>query len=268
MLSFYVKWAGGKAWLADRLVELQQRHRKARLVESFAGGLALARAVEAAAVVANDSNPALINYYIQLRRGLRNVAADGSEIVLLRNDRETFLRNRERYNALLAAGAVNNAEFALLFFYINRTAFNGLHRVNRRGVFNVGFGTYSHIDYAGMMADFPRIQQQIQGWRFLCRDFAKIPLLANDFLFVDPPYDGCFVGYSPNGFTWADQVRLVEWAAAHRGPVVACNSNTPRVVELWQSKGFHVEFVAAPRNINCNGTGRQPVLEMLAMRNV
>lgn len=80
-----------------------------------------------------------------------------------------------------------------------------------------------------------------------------------------PPYDGAFTRYQAGGFSWADQVRLAEWLAAHPGPVLASNQATPRILSLYGQLGFTLWALPAPRRIACNGD-RSPALEMLAAR--
>src|SRR5207245_6848436 len=98
----------------------------------------------------------------------------------------------------------DSAEAAALFYYLNRTGYNGLCRFNQGGGFNVPFGTYGHINYR---YDFSAYQQAFANWNFTNIYFDKIPLKADDFVYADPPYDVEFRQYSKDGFGWHEQVR-------------------------------------------------------------
>lgn len=252
-----LKWAGGKRWLLSRLTPLFDRHRNSRLVEPFVGGMAVALGLEPRRALLNDVNPHLINFYLRLREGFCISRR-------LKNDRAFFLRQRSRFNRLISRGAADSAQAAELFYYLNRTGFNGLCRFNRRGEFNVPFGRYATINY---LRDFGAYAEAFAAWDFSCGDFESVRLRRSDFVYVDPPYDVEFTTYSAGGFDWADQERLVEWLVHHRGPTVVSNQATPRIVRLYRRAGFEITKLSAPRMISCNGD-RARACEMLATRNV
>jgi DNA adenine methylase len=183
---------------------------------------------------------------------------------VLKNDRDFFLRRRERFNDLVTRGECESAEAAAMFYYLNRTGFNGLCRFNRRGEFNVPFGRYAKINY---VRDFTPYSRLFRKWTFRCGDFAAMKLRSDDFLYVDPPYDVEFTTYSSGGFSWEDQERLVEWLARFEGPTVVSNQATPRILKLYRRSGFEITRVAAPRMISCTGD-RSPAWEMIATRNL
>jgi site-specific DNA-adenine methylase len=151
---------------------------------------------------------------------------------------------------------------ALLFYYLNRTGFNGLCRFNNKGEFNVPFGKYKTITYS---ADFLEYRELLGRWEFSCGDFQAMALREDDFIYADPPYDRVFTKYSQQDFTWDDQERLAVWLSQHSGRVVVSNQATDRILALYQKLGFRVDTVEAPRRIACNGN-RKPALEMLAYR--
>src|SRR5262249_33068088 len=142
-------------------------------------------------------------------------------------------------------------EAAQLFYYLNRTCFNGLCRFNRGGEFNVPFGQYQRVKYA---RDFHAYQKLFRRWQFTNRDLAKIPIESSDFVYADPPYDVEFTTYSAGGFSWDDQVRTAELLAKHRGPVMLSNQATKRILSLYTRLGFDLRTLDAPRRISCNGT--------------
>ncbi|MCC6804583.1 MAG: Dam family site-specific DNA-(adenine-N6)-methyltransferase, partial [Anaerolineae bacterium] len=150
------------------------------------------------------------------------------------------------------------------FYYLNRTGYNGLCRFNRKGEFNVPFGSYSRIKYT---RDFYEYQPTLARWTFRAGDFETLEVEAGDFIYADPPYDVNFVSYSQQGFNWDDQVRLAEWLAKHKGPVVLSNQATDRVVQLYERLHFKLHYLNAPRRISCNGD-RTPAREVLATRGI
>lgn len=252
-----LKWAGGKRWQLPHLRPLWAPHAHRRLVEPFAGGLAVAIGLMPPQALLNDANPHLINFYHWLQRGLRVT-------IPMANDKALFYGHRDRFNALLAEGRQATAEAAELFYYLNRTGYNGLCRFNSKGQFNVPFGRYTTINY---VTDFSGYRELFGAWTFTSGDFRDIPLDDEDFVYADPPYDVPFTQYSRGGFSWDDQERTAAWLATLRGPVVLVNQATARVEDLYRSLGFTVSFLAAPRRIDCTGN-RTPAREILGTRNL
>ncbi len=205
----------------------------------------------------NDANPHLINFYRWLQRGLRIEFP-------MTNQEKAFYRRRVRFNALLSEGRGDTSEAAALFYYLNRTGYNGLCRFNSRGGFNVPFGRYNRIGY---VRDFSEYRETFEAWTFTSGDVEAVPLERGDFVYADPPYDVEFTQYSKGGFSWDDQERTAVWLAKHRGPVVLVNQATERVERLYRKLGFAVEFLEGPRRISCTGD-RAPAREVIGTRNL
>ncbi len=252
-----LKWAGGKRWQVPHLRPFWERKCGRRLVEPFCGGLAVTMALMPTRALLNDINPHLINFYLWLKRGL--------VIGLpLTKSKTRYYEYRERFNALLVSGQGGSAEAAALFYYLNRTGYNGLCRFNRSGQFNVPLGRYRKINYSRDFSDYRAV---FANWEFTKLNFDAIPLRPDDFVYADPPYDVQFTQYAKDGFGWTEQVRTAEWLATHPGPVVLANQATPRIIELYSDLGYHLKFLAAPRRISCTGD-RSPASEVLAIRNL
>ncbi|MEM9536449.1 MAG: Dam family site-specific DNA-(adenine-N6)-methyltransferase [Cyanobacteria bacterium P01_E01_bin.45] len=250
-----MKWAGGKRWLVPKLQELWQPYRDRRLVEPFVGGMAVALGLQPQQAILNDTNEHLVNFYQWLQRGLQ-ISRD------LSNDSELYYRYREEFNQLVDADLSTSRDAAELFYYLNRSGFNGLCRFNRRNHFNVPFGRYKTINY---VTDFSDYRPLLDAWVIQQGDFETITTDSSDFIYADPPYDVEFTAYSAGGFDWSEQVRLAEWLSTHNGPVVTSNQATDRICTLYQTLGFSIETLPAPRRISCNGD-RTPALEMLATK--
>jgi DNA adenine methylase len=251
-----LKWAGGKRWLVPHLQPYWQAHRQRRLVEPFCGGLAVTLGLLPQTAVLNDINPHLISFYQWLKRGLR---ID----IQMENEEALYYRHRERFNELITSSQGESLEAAELFYYLNRTGYNGLCRFNqKKGTFNVPFGKYKTINY---LRDFTPYREVLAAWSFTYRPFQDVELLPDDFVYADPPYDVPFTQYTREGFSWDDQVRLAEWLIQHTGPVVLSNQATTRIVELYRNLGYETRILQAPRMINSTGD-RSPAAEVLATR--
>jgi DNA adenine methylase len=250
-----LKWAGGKRWLVPQLAALWQTHSRRRYVEPFCGGLAVPLGLRPANAILNDINPHLINFYTHLQRGLEISIA-------MKNEEKIFYRHRKRFNKLIAQGNWEGAEAAQLFYYLNRTCFNGLCRFNQSGEFNVPFGTHKSIAYARSFAEF---QSLLRNWTFTCDDIESLAVNDEDFIYADPPYDVEFTTYSAGGFSWDDQQRTAKWLAAHPGPVVLSNQATTRIVDMYLELRFEIRYLDGPRRISCTGD-RSTAREVLAVK--
>jgi DNA adenine methylase len=205
----------------------------------------------------NDINSHAINFFQWLKKGL---------VITIRmeNDSRLYYSRRQRFNQLITTGRAKSKEAAELFYYLNRTCYNGLCRFNGSGEFNVPFGRYGKINYC---RDFTPYQTMFRDWHFTAGDFEEVKLAPDDFVYADPPYDVEFRQYSKEGFPWEDQVRLAEWLSNHTGPVVLSNQATDRICKLYGDLGFKLSFLTAPRLISCNGD-RTPATEVIAVKAV
>jgi DNA adenine methylase len=167
-----------------------------------------------------------------------------------RYDEKLFYSHRARFNRLVNHGGARSSEAAQLFYYLNRTCYNGLCRFNQRNEFNVPFGKYKTVNYATTFLPYRNV---FRHWKFTNIDLEKLEVRDDDFIYADPPYDVEFTTYSAGGFVWDDQVRTAEWLAKHRGPVLLSNQATPRIIQLYRRLGFRLKFFDAPRRISSDG---------------
>ncbi|MCU0481230.1 MAG: Dam family site-specific DNA-(adenine-N6)-methyltransferase [Anaerolineae bacterium] len=256
-----LKWAGGKRWLIPHLAPLWQPYSHLRLVEPFCGGLGVALSLNPARALLNDINPHLINLYQWMQKGIPHIGLSQAD-----NDEATFYAKRDQLNNAIRQNNAKTAESAVLFYYLNRTCYNGLCRFNRKGLFNVPFGAYKHIPYM-TEAEFAGYKPVFARWQFTCGDFASLQIADDDFLYIDPPYDVPFTSYAKEDFTWDDQRRLVSWLSDYKNPMVVSNQATPRMIKLYEGAGFEITYLSAPRRISNNGD-RTPAQEMLAYKNI
>src|SRR3989442_8813318 len=113
-----LKWAGGKRWQVPYLRPYWELNQHRRLVEPFCGGLAVTLGLMPERALLNDINPHLVNFYRWLKRGLMTDLP-------MKNSERFFYRHRKRFNALLSNGQEASIEAAALFYYLNRTGYNG-----------------------------------------------------------------------------------------------------------------------------------------------
>jgi DNA adenine methylase len=252
-----LKWAGGKRWQVPIVWRYWQPERHRRLVEPFCGGLAVTLGLMPARALLNDVNPHLINFYRHLQRGL-------TIDMPMSNSRTRYYAARKAFNRLVSSDMSDSQHAAELFYYLNRTGYNGLCRFNRSGLFNVPFGRHMIRDYR---RDFTEYAAVFANWEFTSVSFDEVPLQPDDFVYADPPYDVEFTNYSKNEFGWEQQEQTAVLLARHPGPVVLSNQRTDKIDTLYRSLGYRVTTIKAPRRISCNGD-RAPATEVLAVRNL
>jgi len=258
----FLKWVGGKRQLLPELVT-RLPERFGVYHEPFIGGGALFFHLQPRMACIADVNLRLVRTYRAIRDRVDDV------IELLReypHDKEFFLELRAR-----EIDACDDVEVAAWFIYLNRTGFNGLYRVNRRNRFNVPFGKYKRP----RICDEPLLRacaEVLSGAAILHQPFDCVLDQARpgDFVYFDPPYvpvskTASFTSYAKDGFSSADQARLRDVALElkSRGvKVMLSNSAAPLVHDLY-AEGFERDEILASRAINCVGTRRGKVGELL-----
>lgn len=265
-----MKWAGGKSRLLGQLLPLLpsgvalMRH-----VEPFVGGGALffARMPERALLC--DINPALIATYEAVRDHVAEVSERLERLALehARSPKSAFYRLRERYNR---ARNMSVAERGALFIYLNKTCFNGLHRVNQRGEFNVPLGRYENPRIANHEA-LLAAHRMLRHVELRCAGFESLLASARpgDFIYFDPPYEPVsdtanFTAYAQEGFGRKEQLQLrdVYKALDRRGcKLMLSNSDVPFIRDLYRD--YRIDVVNARRAINRDASKRGPVSEVV-----
>lgn len=258
-----LKWAGGKRWLVPHLQPLWEPHKARRLVEPFAGGLAVTFGLRPREALCNDVNPHVINFFRHLKTGLvLDIHGGISE--------RTYYSHRGAFNELVRQGKAvgmheDGKQAAMFFYYLNRHCYNGLCRFNKKGEFNTPVGDYVHPKFE---KDLTRYKAVLQNWNFSIGDFEDVDLKPTDFVYADPPYDDAYTSYSKGGFAYSDQKRLAEHLKDHKGPVVLSNHATSDMLELYEDCGFDISRRHdAPRMIHCFGD-RTPAKELIATLNL
>lgn len=251
-----LKWAGGKTqMLGDLLPKVPTSYN--RYIEPFIGGGAMFFALNPNDAVIADSNPELINMYKQVAD---NVDAVISYLQKYENTQEMFYRVRA-----LEWEGLPEAEAAARTIYLNKTCFNGLYRVNKKGQFNVPFGKYKAPKFCDVEALYAA-SEALQKANIVYGDYLSVLkeyARPGDFVFLDPPYlpiseYADFKRYTKEQFYEEDHVELAKevFRLQELGCyVILTNSNHPLVHELY--KPFNIEVIQTKRYISCSGSNRK-----------
>jgi len=270
----FVKWAGGKRFVASALDELGLLPGPGMYktyVEPFVGGGALFFRLRPSRALLNDANEELIRAYRAIKEDVGRLTSALAAHEKAHNhvsspDQEAYYYSVRAQDPRFLAPV----ERAARFIYLNRTCFNGLYRVNSKGVFNVPIGRYANPT----ICDPTRLQAAhyaLQGASLRCGDFRLLgPLVERgDFVYCDPPYvpvsaTANFTSYTADSFSETDQHDLAllagEWA--ERGAkVLLSNSDAPSVRKTYKRAGFQTTSISVPRAINSNGARRGRIAE-------
>lgn len=259
----FLKWAGGKRWLADQYPEIFHENCE-RYVEPFLGGGAIFFAKNPESALLSDANGALIECY--------EVVRDHPEQLMRRLEFHQECHNAEHYYSVRAEIPSDRIARVARFLYLNRTCFNGLYRVNLQGVFNVPIGTKTAVVLP--TDDFIGASEALKNASLSVADFERIldQCAEGDFAYLDPPYtanhnNNGFLKYNEKIFSWSDQVRLKNAAlsAAGRGAkVVVSNAAHASVVDLYRNVG-DVIFVSRASVLAADRSKRGAVQEILVV---
>ncbi len=280
----FVKWAGGKTQL---LPELRRRVPSdfGHYWEPFVGGGAMlfdmlqqgtadsgSARVHGSSVTINDSNKWLIETY-------RAICVDVEGVIErlhdLQNEYRTSKGGEKVFYRVRDLGPGDKpAAIAAYVIFLNKTCFNGLWRVNRKGLFNVPHGKRAGQVTICDEDNLRRVSNVLQHVQVSTGDFELSVRAAapGDFVYFDPPYvpvsaSSDFTAYTKEPFGPAEQIRLRDCAIAllARGvKVVLSNADVPFVRELYKpSLGFKIDKVSAVRSINSKADRRGPVGEVI-----
>jgi DNA adenine methylase len=258
----FLKWAGGKSQLLPKLVPFVP-DRYQTYFEPFAGGGAMYFALQPPKAVLGDSNAELINCY--------RIVRDSVEELISALDRHHY--DRDHYYAVrgLDPAALSPVEMAARTIFLNKTGYNGLYRVNRKGGFNVPFGRYKTPPRLCDPENLRRASKLLKGAEIANRGYLDSleGAAAGDFVYLDPPYQPVsasanFTRYTKEGFREADQVRLAEEFV--RLDKTGCremlsNSDSELVQELYRN--FQIDSVPVTRLINSDSSKRVGVHELV-----
>lgn len=265
-----LKWAGGKTQLIE-IIATKVPHMYNNYYEPFVGGGAVLFTISPQQAFINDINRQLMNLYMQLKVAANSVIEIVNEMDSAPCSRELYYSMRDRYNVKIMEQEFDS-ECAALMIWINKHCFNGLHRVNKQGFFNVPYnnkvsGKSINEDNIRSISDY----LNSANIEMTCLDFEEAcdGVSAGDFVYFDSPYvpesaTASFTNYTVEGFNLADHMRL---AALFRrldavgAKVMLSNNDVPLVHELYA--GYNIQSVDVKRMINSNAdrrTGREVLI--------
>lgn len=263
-----LKWAGGKRYLIPLILDMfPTDFKNLRYHEPFVGGGALFFDLKPNSGSINDVNSDLIRFYRCVRDNPEELMAEARKY---KHEKEMFYELRERFNQ----NGLTDLERASLLLYFNKTAFNGLYRVNSKGKFNVPFGSYKNptIVPEERILEASEVLKKVE---IFSKDFSYILDYAKkgDLCYFDPPYHpvsdtSYFTSYTENGFDLSEQERLRDLCLDldKKGVYwVLSNSYASEVRNLYNDLPIDVreKIVESPRRISCKTSTRGLTKEIL-----
>jgi DNA adenine methylase len=256
-----IKWAGGKTQLLSQLRPLYPKRFNLYL-EPFVGGGAVFFDLRPDNALLLDSNFELINFYQVVKNNLDELLHD---LEKHRNEKIYYYEVRS-----LDSTQMGSIERASRFLFMNKTCFNGLWRVNKKGKFNVPFGGYKNPNFRDR-ENLYMVSVALQNTEVICSDFSSVLEYATpgSFVYLDPPYHPLsetsnFTSYTKDSFGKEEQICLADVFREldeRNCNVMLSNSDTEFIWSLY--KDFDITVVYARRTINSKGNKRGPVSELV-----
>lgn len=267
-----VNWAGGKRQIIDIIKNSLPRAYN-KYYEPFVGGGSVFMNILPANGVINDINPMLVNMYKQVKASPEALIEECKTIEeeVLNTKRETvYFKIRDAYNKKISKG-IYDVQSAAYMIFITKHAFNGLYRVNSKGLMNVSYNsTRDGVRYWYDSKNIRNISFYLNqnNIEIMNTDFETVcsRVRKGDFVYFDSPYipergkTGCFGAYSKDNWSWEDHKRLVILTKdlTDRGAYVMLSNNECSLIyELYEQ--FHIKSFPVRRSINCNGDGRKGI---------
>lgn len=279
----FVKWVGGKSSLTSTIERMLPGNINAgqiTYIEPFVGGggslFHMLKYHSFKNVYINDINLPLTDCY----RMFQNITLYTEFVQRLltledmynnATDKEkVYYQLREQFNERLRETLLlPSPMYCALFIFLNKTCFNGLYRVNKKGIYNVPWGKKSNIklyDKEIFEGDFAVLNNV----KVFTEDFSFIKKFKGEdvFIYLDPPYmqenKQSFTSYAINGFSYDEQVRLRDICnilTKNGVKIMESNSLTPEIKELY--KEYNIKEISAPRTVSAKSDGRGEVTELL-----
>jgi len=286
----FLKWAGGKGQLLKEIEKYYPFYKSNinKYAEPFVGGGAVLFNIlskyDLKEVYLSDINSELINTYRIIRSDIddlidRLCEMESKFIPLDTNARKAYYINkREKFNSLKVDVSEDiNIEKAALMIFLNKTCFNGLFRVNKKGFFNVPMGSYKNpliCDEKNLRA----VSKKLQKVEIVCGDYKRSSnfIDENTFVYFDPPYrpltdTANFTAYTENLFNDEEQLELAKFVKEmdKKGAKIVISNSDPKNSNKDDNffdniySSYKIMRVDANRMINCNGKSRGKIKELL-----
>lgn len=257
----FLKWAGGKRWLVRTQPDLFDIEYN-DYYEPFLGGGAVFFHLDPSKAILSDKNEHLINLYNQIKLAPKELHEE--------LQRHQDLHSKEYYYFVRSSRLDCPTKRAAQFLYLNRTCWNGLFRVNRKGEFNVPIGTKNNVIIPD--ENFEEISKRLKNAQIIASDFEATIDRAQkgDLLFVDPPYtvkhnNNGFVKYNESIFSWGDQERLaasLKKADARGVKIISTNADHDSVRSLYEGK-LNIHTVSRASILAGKSSARTSTTEIL-----
>jgi DNA adenine methylase len=257
--SPFIKWVGGKRSIIEDLLSFIPKEYN-NYYEPFIGGGALFFELNNKNSFISDSNLELITTYKVVRDNINEL------INQLKTHKE--LHDSDYYYYVRSLTPENDIEIASRMIYLNKTCFNGLYRVNKKGLFNTPLGKSPNMVNSILREDNLRqCSLFLQDTNILNRDYSEINPNKKDFVYFDPPYDtesNGFLGYSKDIFDRKNQKELFDFFVKLTNKGVFCmlsNLNTEFIRDLY--KDYNINTINCKRFINSDSLKRGNVSEVI-----
>ena len=286
----FIKWVGGKGQLLSEInklypVELGKNIKK--YAEIFVGGGAVLFDIlskyKLDEVYISDKNLELINTYKSIRDNvdilIKSLKEMEEQYIPLDNEnrKDYYYKKREEYNSLKINSEVNNIEKAVLFIFLNKTCFNGLYRVNKKGEFNVPMGAYKKPKICDE-ENLKNVSLALKKVKIIYADYRESESFIDEktFVYIDPPYrplniTSSFTSYTENDFNDKEQIELAEYINVlnKKGAKIVISNSDPKnngiddnfFDELYDN--YNINRVKATRMLNSNASLRGAINELL-----
>ena len=262
-LKPFLKWAGGKRQLLGEILE-RIPHTFENYIEPFLGGGAVLFALQPKRALINDINASLIHTYKTIACVPQQFIAKVKELDsrIADGGKEYYYFIRDLYNGKLMKDEFD-LELAVIFVFLNKHCFNGLYRVNAKGLFNVPYNNSkkSSIDEEVIF----EVSKYLKNMTICLGDFEEACKDAKegDFIFLDSPYaplnPSSFESYTKEGFDMDSHIRLAKLFddLTKRGCFcMLTNHNTEFINDLYGNKGYKMDVVSVKRMINSDASKR------------
>ena len=286
----FIKWVGGKGQLLSEInklypVELGKNINK--YAEIFLGGGAVLFDIlskyKLDEVYISDKNLELINTYKSIRDNvdilIKSLKEMEEQYIPLDNEnrKDYYYKKREEYNSLKINSEMNNIEKAILFIFLNKTCFNGLYRVNKKGKFNVPMGAYKKPKICDE-ENLKNVSLTLRNVKIVYADYRESEKFIDDktFVYIDPPYrplniTSSFTSYTENDFNDKEQIELAEYINVlnKKGAKIVISNSDPKNNDIDDNffdklyKNYNINRVKATRMLNSNASLRGAINELL-----
>lgn len=285
----FLKWAGGKGQLLHEIQKYYPFNNGiTKYAEPFVGGGAVLFDILAKydlrEIYISDINAELINTYTIVRDNIDDLIEmlytlqNGFITLDTENRKNYYAEKRDRFNSLKVNNDINeNIEKAALMIFLNKTCFNGLYRVNKKGFFNVPMGSYKNP----LICDeenLRKVSQKLQNVKIVCGDYRESVnfIDENTFIYFDPPYrpitnTASFTAYTENLFNDKEQIELANFVDAmdKKGAKIVISNSDPKNTNAEDNffddiySKHNINRVEANRMINSKGASRGKIKELL-----